>query len=69
MDGFDHVHAVFFEGVVARVDGRCPAAVVIDRQAAAEVKEAHRRAFFDEFNVVAAGFAHAGADVADVGDL
>ena len=69
LDGFDHVHAVFFEGVVARVDGRCPAAVVIDRQAAAEVKEAHRRAFFDEFDVVAAGFAHAGADVADVGAL
>ena len=43
-------------------------AVVVDRQAAAEVEVAHRRAFLDQAGVDAAGLDDA-ADVADVGDL
>ena len=68
-DRLDHVHAIFVERVVAAGGIIGMGAVVIDREAAAEVEEPHGRAFLDQTGIDPAGFEHAGADVADVRDL
>ena len=67
--GFYHVHAVFIERIVAAGGVVGVGTVVIDSETAAEVEIPHGSAFLNQAGINAAGFEHAGADVADVRDL
>lgn len=65
----NHVVGVFVQAVVHRAVGLRAGAFVVDAQAAAHVEALNVDAQLVQFNVKARRFAHAGGDIANVGQL
>ena len=65
----DQVGGIFLQAVVHAVGAGGVVALIVHRQAAAQVQEAQGGALGGQLDVIAAGLQDAVADVADVGDL
>ncbi len=68
-DGFNDVCAILIQRIIAAAGEVGVRAVVVHRQAAAQIQNTHGGAFLDESAVDPTGFEHPGANVADVGNL